>query len=180
MSSKLRWARVVGAIVLLAMVLAACAPATPVGPERPITPPLIEHPLDFRWGEVVRLLGYDLEPTEVESGGSLHLTLCWQALSTMETSYTVFIHLLDEEGGLRGQQDSVPGQGTLPTTGWMSGEVITDRYDISIASDAPPGGYRLLVGMYEPTSGKRLPVYDGAGNGVGDSVSLEGVEVVSR
>lgn len=30
MSSKLRWAGVVGAIVLLAMVLAACAPATPV------------------------------------------------------------------------------------------------------------------------------------------------------
>ncbi len=150
------------------------------GRERSFTLPPTEHPLDFRWGEVVRLLGYDLEPTEVESGGSLHLTLYWQALSTMETSYTVFIHLLDEEGGLRGQQDSVPGQGTLPTTGWMIGEVITDCYDISIASDAPPGGYRLLAGMYEPVSGKRLSVYDGAGNGVGDSVSLEGVEVANR
>jgi len=150
------------------------------GRERSFTLPPIEHPLDFRLGEVVRLLGYDLEPREVESGGSLHLTLYWQALSTMETSYTVFVHLLDEEGDLRGQRDSMPGQGTLPTTGWMSGEVITDGYDISIASDAPPGRYRLLVGMYEPTSGKRLPVYDGAGNGVGDSVILEGVEVVSR
>lgn len=150
------------------------------GRERSFTLPPTEHPLDFRWGEVVRLLGYDLEPTGVESGGSLNLTLYWQALSTMETSYTVFIHLLDEEGDLRGQRDSVPGGGSLPTTGWMSGEVITDRYDISIASDAPAGGYRLLVGMYEPVSGKRLPVYDGAGNGVGDSVTLEGVEVVSR
>lgn len=150
------------------------------GRERSFTMPPTEHPLEFRWGEVVRLLGYDLEPTGVESGGSLNLTLYWQALSTMETSYTVFIHLLDEEGDLRGQRDSVPGQGTLPTTGWMSGEVVTDRYDIFIASDAPAGGYRLLVGMYEPVSGKRLPVYDGAGNGVGDSVTLEGVEVVSR
>jgi hypothetical protein len=150
------------------------------GRERSFTLPPTEHPLDFRWGEVVRLLGYDLEPREVESGGSVHLTLYWQALSTMETSYTVFIHLLDEEGDLRGQRDSVPGGGSLPTTGWMSGEVIADRYDISIASDAPAGGYRLLVGMYEPVSGKRLPVYDGAGNGVGDSVTLEGVEVVSR
>ena len=98
----------------------------------------------------------------------------------MEISYTGFVHLLDEEGDLRGQRDSVPGGGSLPTTGWMSGEVVTDRYDISIASDAPPGRYRLLVGMYEATSGKRLPVYDGAGNVVGDSLSLEGVEVVSR
>lgn len=150
------------------------------GRERSFTLPPIEHPVDFRCGEVVRLLGYDLEPTGVESGGSVHLTLYWQALSTMETSYTVFIHLLDEEGELRGQRDSVPGGGSLPTTGWMSGEVVTDRYDISIASDAPPGRYRLLVGMYEPTSGKRLAVYDGAGNVVGDSLSLEGVEVVSR
>jgi len=150
------------------------------GRERSFILPPVEHPLEFRWGEVVRLLGYDLEPREVESGGSVHLTLYWQALSTMETSYTVFVHLLDEEGDLRGQRDSVPRGGSLPTTGWMSGEVITDRYDISIASDAPAGGYRLLVGMYEPVSGKRLPVYDGAGNGVGDSVTLEGVEVVSR
>lgn len=150
------------------------------GRARSFTPPPIEHPLEFRWGEVVRLLGYDLEPTEVESGGSLHLTLYWQALATMEASYTVFIHLLDEEGGLQGQRDSIPGGGSLPTTGWVIGEVITDRYDISIASDAPPGRYRLLVGMYEPTSGKRLPVYDGAGSKVRDSLSFGGVEVVSR
>jgi len=150
------------------------------GRERDFTLPPMEHPLDFQLGKVVRLLGYDLEPREVESGGSVHLTLYWQALSTMETSYAVFIHLLDEEGDLRGQRDSVPGEGSLPTTGWMSGEVITDGYDISIASDAPPGRYGLLVGMYEPVGGKRLPAYDGAGNGVGDSVTLEGVEVVSR
>jgi len=150
------------------------------GRERSFTLPPIEYPLDFRLGEVVRLLGYDLEPMKVESGGSLHLILYWQALSTMETSYTVFIHLLDEEGDLRGQRDSIPGGGSLPTTGWVSGEVITDGYDISIASDAPPGEYALLLGMYEAVSGKRLPVYDGAGNGVGDSLSLEGVEVVSR
>lgn len=150
------------------------------GRERSFTLPPIEHPLDFRLGEVVRLLGYDLEPAEVEPGGSVWLTLYWQTLFTMDTSYTVFVHLLDEEGGLQGQRDSLPGQGTLPTTGWMTGEVIADRYEISIASDAPPGEYRLLVGMYEPTSGKRLPVYDGDGYGVGDSVTLEGVEVVSR
>ena len=171
--SRLYWLLPLGSIVDLGSVEVK-------GRERSFIVPLLEHPLDFRLGEVVRLLGYDLEPREVESGDSVQLTLYWQALSTMETSYTVFIHLLDEEGDLRGQRDSLPGGGTLPTTGWASGEVITDRYDISIASDAPPGRYRLLVGMYEPTSGKRLPVYDGGGKAVGDSVTLEGVEVVSH
>lgn len=147
------------------------------GRERSFTLPSMGHPLDFRLGEVVRLLGYDLGSAEVEPGGSLDLTLYWQALSTMESSYTVFVHLLDEEGEIQGQRDSVPGQGTLPTTGWVSGEVITDRYEIPISPYAPPGRYRLSVGMYEPTSGKRLPAYDEAGNGVGDSVTLEGVEV---
>lgn len=171
--SRLYWLLPLGSVVDLGSVEVK-------GRERSFTLPHIEYPLDFRLGEVVRLLGYDLEPTEVEAGGSVRITLYWRALSTMETSYTVFVHLLDEEGELRGQRDSVPGGGSLPTTGWMSGEVISDRYHISIASDAPPGRYRLLVGMYEPTSGKRLPVYDGAGNGVGDSVPLEGVEVVNR
>jgi len=72
--------------------------------------------------------------------------------------YTVFTHLLDARGEMRGQQDNMPQQGQLPTTCWQSGEFVTDVYDIPLAEDAPPGEYTVEVGMYYLPTGERLPV----------------------
>ncbi len=147
------------------------------GRERSFVVPPIGHPLEIGLGETVRLLGYDLEPSEARPGGSLHLTLYWQGLGRTDTSYTVFLHLLDEEGNIRGQRDSVPGQGTLPTSGWVKGEIIIDRYEIPIAADASPGQHTIALGMYDANTGERLPVFDAEGHLLDDQVSLRGVEV---
>ncbi len=145
------------------------------GRERSFVVPPIGHPLEIRLGETVRLLGYDLGPTEARPGGSLHLTLCWQGLGLMDNSYTIFLHLLDEEGNIRGQRDSEPSQGTLPTSGWVKGEVIIDGYEIPIAPDAAPGQYTIALGMYDADTGERLPVFDAGGNLLGDHISLRGI-----
>ena len=76
-------------------------------------------------------------------------------------SYTVFVHLIDGGNRIWGQRDSVPGNGTLPTTGWVEGEVIADEYEFTIKPDAPPGEYLIEVGMYDPQTGHRLPVLGG-------------------
>jgi hypothetical protein len=150
------------------------------GRERSFTVPPMEHPLEIRLGDTVKLLGYDLEPTEARPGESLHLTLYWQGLGLMDTSYTVFLHLLDEGGKIRGQRDSVPGQGTLPTSGWAEGEVIVDAYEIAIAPDAPPGPYAIAVGMYDAETWDRLPAFDAGGTPLGDHISLSGISVSSE
>lgn len=139
-------------------------------PERQFTPPeQIAYPQEADLGEVVKLLGYDLDRTTVAPGETLHLMLYWQARAEMETSYTVFTHLLDAEQQIRGQKDSVPLNGAWPTTGWLPGEVVTDEYVIPVAADAPPGSYTVEVGMYEAATGARLPVRDAAGEPVPDS-----------
>jgi len=79
-------------------------------------------------------------------------------LDKMEVSYTVFVHLLDGENRIWGQRDSVPGNGTLPTTGWVEGEVIADKYKFTVKPDAPPGEYLIEVGMYDAQNNHRLPV----------------------
>ncbi|MFQ6014371.1 MAG: DUF2723 domain-containing protein [Anaerolineae bacterium] len=150
------------------------------GRERIFSVPPISHPLEARLGEGVKLLGYDLTPTTVEPGQALHLTLYWQALAEMVVSYKVFNHLVDGEGRIWGQHDSLPGAGTLPTTGWVAGEVIVDGYDILVSGEAPPGEYRLIVGMYDPANGNRLPAFDGEGIPLGDSVPLEEVWVAGE
>jgi hypothetical protein len=76
----------------------------------------------------------------------------------MDVSYTVFTHLLDAEERVWGQMDSVPLRGEAPTTSWVSGEVIADEYEITVDAGAPPGDYAIEVGMYDATTGRRLPV----------------------
>jgi hypothetical protein len=72
----------------------------------------------------------------------------------------VFTHLLGPDGKLWGQQDNVPVQGTYPTTAWLPGEVVEDAYAIKVLAGAPSAQYALEIGMYDPTTGDRLPVLD--------------------
>jgi hypothetical protein len=106
----------------------------------------------------VELLGYDLDPNELQAGEAMHLTLYWRALDEIEVSYTVFVHLLDSENRIWGQHDSVPGNGTLPTTGWVEAEIIADEYELTVKPDAPPGEYLIEVGMYDAQTSHRLHV----------------------
>jgi len=135
-------------------------------------PKAIQHPLSAHLGDSVLFLGYDLVSMESHPGGSLHLTLYWQALAQMGTSYAVFTHLIDEEGRIWGQKDGVPGDWALPTTSWIEGEYIKDEYEIPIREDAPLGDYLIEIGMYDPLTSLRLPIYDQEGNHIGDRLLL--------
>jgi hypothetical protein len=145
------------------------------GRERSFDVPSMEHEVGLRFGDSVKLLGYDLTPSQAGPGDTLALTLYWQALGATDTSYSVFIHLLNQQGDIVAQRDSVPGQGALPTTSWVEGEVITDPCEIPIPSDVPSGTYTIIVGLYDASSGERLPVLDAGGHLVGDHVDLSGM-----
>ncbi len=106
----------------------------------------------------IELLGYDLPSSQISPGQTLPLTLYWRALAPMDTSYTVFNHLVGSGSNLAGQWDGVPSQGMLPTTEWVQGEIIEDVYHIPVREDALPGIYHLFVGMYDPITGNRLQI----------------------
>ena len=114
------------------------------------------------FGGLVRLLGYDLEPTSLETssepGESLDLTIYWQVLAPLKENYTVFVHLLDQEGRIWGQQDSQPLAGFYPTSFWHEGEIVRDGYQLRIDSQALGGEYETVVGIYLLATGERLPV----------------------
>jgi hypothetical protein len=140
--------------------------------ERVTTMPSIEYPLVANLDHKVELLGYDLEETSLKPGDTLHLTLYWRALAEMDKSYTVFTHLLDNDSRIWGQKDSIPGNGTLPTTSWVAGEIITDKYEIAVHSDAQPGQYVLEIGLYDADTGQRLSVVNQEGQHLDDKVLL--------
>jgi len=136
--------------------------------ERKFEMPSIQYPLAANLGDRVSFLGYDLKETTVAPGGTLHLTLYWRCQQRMETSYKVFTHLLDGESRIWGQRDSIPAGGARPTTGWVEGEVIADRYEIPVKPEAPEGEYVLEIGMYDAATGDRLPAFDERGERMPD------------
>ncbi len=136
-------------------------------------------PLNAAVGQNIRLLGYDLEPSQVRPGETIQLTLYWEAKEKPTGDYTVFTHLLDPSGGLRGQVDSQPQGGMYPTYLWDEGERIQDRYNLTVAPDAPPGDYEIAVGMYTLATLERLSVIDQQGlPAANDSLIIPGPKIL--
>jgi hypothetical protein len=136
-------------------------------PERLWQAPPLQLPLDADLGQQVTLLGANLEPatavsTALRPSTQLTVTLAWQARAEMNTSYRVFLHLLNPDGSLLTQSDGEPAGWTRPTTGWAPGEVVLDERILTFPADAPPGQYVLVTGLYDPDTGDRLALPDGA------------------
>ena len=137
--------------------------------------------VNANFGGLIRLTGYDVWQT----GESLALTLFWEAIQAPPADYQVFVHI--ESGpdgagpaGVWGQSDGTPACGGSPTGSWSPGDKIIDRHVISPAPDAPAGNYSLIVGLYRPDTGERLPVLDATGAPIGDSAVLETVALPLR
>jgi hypothetical protein len=125
-------------------------------PPRVFTRPSMQVEVDALFGDVLRLMGYDL----AQGGDELAVTLHWQALRRMDESYKFFVHLYDVESGeLVVQADVVPRGWTYPTAWWEAEEVVSDEVRLSL-SEVPAGKHRLAVGAYNPDTGERLAVRD--------------------
>ncbi len=139
----------------------------------------ISNRVDHRLGDAILLVGYALPRTKFSAAESVPITLYWRADRAAEKSYTVFVHLLGTElnaaqnNFLWGQVDRVPVGGSYPTTAWRADQIVADPYRVPIAINAPPGTYKIEVGMYDLATGTRLKLNDGS-----DSVILAEIEIV--
>lgn len=141
-------------------------------PERSFGLPQVSYPLGLNLGGMATLLGYDLSALALRPGETLTVTLHWQSDAPIDFSYTVFVHLLGQDGRIYAQRDSPPVAGTRPTTGWFRREVLRDEYLLVVDPLAPPGEYRLEVGWYNQATGERVPVLNTEGTVLGDHIVL--------
>jgi len=89
----------------------------------------------------------------------------------------VFIHLLDDQDNLVGQGDGPPLDNWYPTSFWAAGESLADPHLLHIPAEVKPGSYRIVVGLYDPATGRRLPVVNDKGEITGDRVVVTRVQV---
>jgi hypothetical protein len=112
--------------------------------------PTIKNPLtDVEFGKMIALSGYTLTTNSQD----WTLNLVWHALNTPALDLVGFIHIEDDNGQLVAQSDTIPANGTRPTTGWLPGEYIVDTRHFA---PLPPGHYTIFAGLYDPITGQRL------------------------
>ncbi|NWG17235.1 MAG: glycosyltransferase family 39 protein [Chloroflexi bacterium] len=113
------------------------------------------------FGGQLSLHGLELPP-QAEPGESLSLIFYWTALADLQTDYTLFIHLLDENGRTAAQYDGQPRQNRLPTSTWPPDYTVRD--EVQLMMPDRPGVYPVYMGWYDARSFDRLPV-DGSPDG---------------
>jgi len=142
--------------------------------------PAAEQPSQMvaaRFGDLIELTGVDLPIGRVAPGDVIPLTLFWRAQQAIAENLKVFVHVMNAEGQLVAQRDSEPMAGLRPTSTWAQGESIVDRYGILLPGDLPAGQYQLVVGLYDPTTGERLPAAAGTTGEAADSLPIGTVSV---
>jgi 4-amino-4-deoxy-L-arabinose transferase-like glycosyltransferase len=142
--------------------------------------PPVETSVGATFGDGIELVGFNSQSLtsnlqspapNLRPGDEVATTLVWRALAPLAADYTVTVQLVGPDGRVYGQHDAPPLAGAAPTSTWTPGEGLADTYRLKVAADAPAGEYRLIVGVYFPATGERLPVRDG------DVVTLRHVTV---
>ena len=105
-------------------------------------PPTAAYPLNARFADGIRLVGYYLTPNR--------LTLLWAADSRPSADYTVFVHALAADTFNLSGHDAPPH---VPASQWPAGQLIVDVHEFDIPVDQP---VTLVAGMYLPSTGDRL------------------------
>lgn len=155
-------------------VLAALAPWRYIAPAYARPPVVaaedaaIARPVSLTYGDQeIELLGYALDRERVAPAGTLAVTLYYQALRPLATDYSLFIHLWGRDMEWLGQRDSHPGRGSLPASAMTPGQIISDRYLVTVPATATvPARVQIEVGIYDFASGSRLAAIDSLGQRV--------------
>jgi hypothetical protein len=115
--------------------------------------------------------------TIVAPGGQVPVELLWQAgQGTLTEPLVVVLQLLDDQGRVAAGLEAQPLDGRYPTQQWVAGELVRDRHTMTLPADLPPGGYRLIVGLYRAADRARFTTQVGL-FGTSDHVAIKTLTV---
>jgi len=150
-----------------------------VEPRQVLPPPagaVLRRPPAFGPGREVVLEAAEVRP----EGTNLRVALWWRVHRPLGKAYTVFVHLLDDEGHLIGVGDGLPRGGAMPTDQWQAGDLILDEHTIPLPEGLPPSpslgrgaggeGFRVGIGFYDSDS--RLPAWDAEGRPLPENMAM--------
>jgi hypothetical protein len=111
------------------------------------------RPVEQTLDNFAELAGYRADP--LVAGQPFTIRLYWRAREGTNTHYKAFVHLLSPQDTVVAQSDGIPAAWTRLTTSWLPPEVIEDVHTLFPPGDLSPGVHRVVVGLYEPATGRR-------------------------
>ena len=119
------------------------------------------------FGDLAELTGASIDTAMGDQHAAL-VVLYWRPLRDSETPLKFSVQLIGATNPATGtplwsQDDQFPQDGRLSTTTWTAGETFRDVYTLPLAG-VPPGEYTVVVRLYNPDTGERIPAgeMDGA------------------
>lgn len=114
-------------------------------------------PLGVQFDGRIELVGVQtqIDPTDRQR---LLVDLGWEALDRSTVGYTAFVHLVNQAGEIVAQHDAPPGGSDNPTNLWAPGETVRSTFPLDLPTGLERADLRLRIGLYEPVSGRQLPV----------------------
>jgi hypothetical protein len=144
------------------------------------TLPGVDVPLDVRYEDGVRLLGYDRSTETMPADGTLHLAFYWSAYARPSRSYKATVALLGPDGGLWSPKTAFPRRGYAdlpPSPAWGAGRYAVDGLDVEPLPGTPPGPYDLLLTAFDRETLAPLNVLDDAGQVAAPNLAVGRVQL---
>ena len=141
---------------------------------RQLTPDM--QPIGAELEGQVRLAGFALDRQDVRAGGSLGLTVEWEALAPSTVDWRPVTYLRDRDGKVVDQTERSLGGGSGGTTTWEPGRWVFRGSTLTVPPRTPPGDYTLGLGLYDSRARRMAAVTSGPDAG-GEEVRLGTVRV---
>ncbi len=109
----------------------------------------------------------------VPAGTRLDLWLQWQGETGLLGRYVPFVHL--RQAGENRSQNDGPPRYFLPLAG--GGSPLQDWRQLTLPAQPEPGPWQVMLGLYDPASGERLPLLDPAGQPQGSELVVGSIQL---
>ena len=156
--------------------------------QAPTTAPAVPaNPLSLHFGDSIRLTGYTLHDSQqepaatgakvVRPGDTLEYSLYWTVAAPPTEDYHGFVHLVDAQGDAIARADQLPGSYFHPPMTWDTAHIREDTYTVRVPESTPNGLLWPVIGLYNYQYLQRVPIYDDAGQAMGNAFQLPPVKV---
>jgi hypothetical protein len=124
---------------------------------RELVEPQVKVPAEFEG--TLQFLGYTPDRTRVRPGQDVRVRYFWKVRRDpgRTRAIGVFVHLESGHASFQGDHQFLSGheKGIWPA---LEDEIFSQEESITVPADAPPGTYRILLGVYDLQTGRRWRV----------------------
>lgn len=106
-----------------------------------------DTPVQAAYGDALTLLQASQAGYRSDTN-SIALDLVWRASVPPGADFSINVQVVDAVGELITQIDRAHPDGVYPTSQWLAGTTVRDRYTLPLPAGTPPGEYRVRVAVY--------------------------------